>query len=92
MPLQTPVHFLLALTVAGLLPAASITFNPAPTVDTGWNNCANYAGYSCRTTAYFNGGTLFDNDDTTISPLFLSAFNAWNACPRCRPPCWSIWC
>ncbi len=80
MRLSRPVlgGFLIALGIAGLLPAASLTIDPNPTLRAGWSNCANFAGYNCLTTAYFNAGTLFDNDDVNISSLFVNAFDAWN--------------
>ena len=77
MRITKSILFLFAL--AGLLPAASITFNPAPTTDTGWNPCGNYAGFVRRTTAYFDAQSLNDqNDSHGISPLFQQAFDAWN--------------
>jgi hypothetical protein len=64
--------------VAGFLPAANITFNPAATTKAGPSPCGSYPGYACTTIAYFDSGTLFDSDDTNISPLFTMAFDNWN--------------
>jgi len=61
--------------LAGLAPAANITFNPAATTKAGPSRCGSYPGYSCTTIAYFDSGTLFDSDDTNISPLFTTAFD-----------------
>lgn len=74
----TPARVALFFGFAALLPAASITYNPAPTTDTGWTACANFVNAVCRTTAYFDALTLSDQNDTMLSSLFQSAWNAWN--------------
>lgn len=72
--------FFLTMPCAALLSAATINYNPAPTTDTGWKTCSAFAGYSCRTTAYFDALTLnTQNDSQNINGLFQSAFTAWNA-------------
>jgi hypothetical protein len=71
------IALLFALT--GAVSGASITFAPAATTQAGPAACGDFPGYVCTTTAYFNSGTLFDQDDTDISPLFTTAFENWNA-------------
>jgi len=71
---------ILSAGLAGTLSAALVNYNPAPTTDTGWTACSAFAGYSCRTTAFFDPLGLSDqNDDVSINGLFQSAFTAWNA-------------
>ncbi len=79
MSFLTSGTLLLLTGLTTLLPAASINYNPAATTDTGWSTCANLAGLHCRTTAYFDAMTLSDQNDTSLSALFQSAFTAWNA-------------
>jgi hypothetical protein len=77
--LRTPGRGIALLFAAAfLLPAANITFNPAATTLAGPSACGNYPGYSCWTTAYFDSGTLFDQDDTELPSLFTTAFNNFN--------------
>lgn len=70
---------LFALALTGILSATTVTYNPKPTTDTGWNGCGNFPGYSCRTLAYFDSPSLDDQHDNTISPLFQTAWDAWDA-------------
>jgi hypothetical protein len=78
--LRTSRTLLLSLGLASLLSAATVNYNPAPTTVAGWSPCTNYAGYVCKTTAYFDAQSLSDqNDDQNINGLFQSAFDAWNA-------------
>jgi hypothetical protein len=63
-----------------------VNYNPAPTTDTGWNNCgtffyASLGGDVCRTTAFFEADSLakeFMNNPGGISVIFGAAFDAWN--------------
>ncbi len=71
---------LLASSSAGVLFAnpATITFNNGlPITDTGWNACYSFPGYLCRTTAYFDGTSLYQANDS-IAPLFDQAFTNGN--------------
>lgn len=77
---------LASLAAVGSLSASTITYNPAPILDTGWNSCAtslfaSLAGYSCRTTAYFEAMGLsqeWQNNPGGIAPVFNVGFDAWN--------------
>jgi hypothetical protein len=69
---------LFTLTLAGSLSATTINYNPAPTTTAGWSSCANYAGYTCKTIAYFDPLALSDQNDGGVSSLFQTAFDAWN--------------
>ena len=72
--------------LAGSASASTVTYNPAPTTDTGWNPCgvafyASLAGDRCRTTAFFEPDSLakeFKNNPGGVSVIFGAAFNAWN--------------
>ena len=66
--------------LAGILPAAAITYNPAPTTQAGWSPCDAFPGYGCLTTAYFNTTTLDGlNQEGNIDNLFTDAWNSTNA-------------
>ncbi len=69
---------LFSFSLSGLLSAATITYTPAATTDTGWNACGSFAGYTCRTTANFDTLGLNTQNDGGTSGLFDSAFSAWN--------------
>jgi hypothetical protein len=69
----------LLLGLSGLLSATAIDF-PQGKVLSISNACANFAGYTCTITAYFDDLSLDDqNDGQNINGLFQSAFDTWNA-------------
>lgn len=64
---------------SGLLLATTISYPNGTTTNVS-NPCANYAGSTCSTLAYFDATALVDqNDSQNISSLFVNGFDAWNA-------------
>lgn len=72
------VLVLLGLRIPLYAAATTINYTPAPTTSIGYNPCGNFVA-GCKTTAYFDAGSLIAQNGDEVSSLFQQAFDTWNA-------------